>query len=142
MSDSTLSKDPTADPAEHEAYFPSPYSLDAYTAPRTDWKRAFSARVTGASDCRRRSAIRGISSSVPVYSCWVSVKHTSPFGRCCVVQSMPANEGADVLTTTGAGKVGAAGNKCSSPSTRRATNCNRPSSWQYTFLRMLPTINV
>ena len=37
MSDSTLSKDPTADPAEHEAYFPSPYSLDAYTAPRTDF---------------------------------------------------------------------------------------------------------
>lgn len=37
MSDSTLSKDPTADPAEHDAYFPSPYSLDAYTAPRTDF---------------------------------------------------------------------------------------------------------
>ncbi|OLL71766.1 Chaperone protein hchA [Pseudonocardia sp. Ae168_Ps1] len=33
----TLSKEPTPDTAEHEAYFPSPYSLDAYTAPRTDF---------------------------------------------------------------------------------------------------------
>lgn len=32
MSDSTLSKDPTADPAEHDAYFPSPYSLVSTTA--------------------------------------------------------------------------------------------------------------
>jgi molecular chaperone Hsp31 and glyoxalase 3 len=32
-----LSKEPTPDTAEHEAYFPSPYSLDAYTAPRTDF---------------------------------------------------------------------------------------------------------
>lgn len=28
---------PTPDPAEHRAYFPSPYSLDAYTSARTDF---------------------------------------------------------------------------------------------------------
>ncbi|MGW6403592.1 glyoxalase III HchA [Streptomyces sp. NPDC055134] len=32
-----LSKDPTPDPAEDNAYFPSPYSLSQYTAPRTNF---------------------------------------------------------------------------------------------------------
>lgn len=35
--DSTLSREPTPDAAEVHAFFPSPYSLDAYTAPRTDF---------------------------------------------------------------------------------------------------------
>ncbi|MFJ4004722.1 glyoxalase III HchA [Streptomyces sp. NPDC090023] len=38
MSDATdLSKDPAPDPAEDDAYFPSPYSLSKYTAPKTDF---------------------------------------------------------------------------------------------------------
>ncbi|MGA5323010.1 glyoxalase III HchA [Streptomyces seoulensis] len=38
MSDATdLSKDPAPDPAEDNAFFPSPYSLSKYTAPRTDF---------------------------------------------------------------------------------------------------------
>ncbi|WP_026248971.1 DJ-1/PfpI family protein [Streptomyces sp. LaPpAH-108] len=32
-----LSKEPTPDPAEDNAYFPSPYSLSQYTAPKTDF---------------------------------------------------------------------------------------------------------
>ncbi|MFB6674292.1 glyoxalase III HchA [Streptomyces sp. NPDC056390] len=32
-----LSKDPTSDPAEDNAYFPSPYSLSQYTAPKTNF---------------------------------------------------------------------------------------------------------
>ncbi|MFE2583720.1 glyoxalase III HchA [Streptomyces sp. NPDC059378] len=32
-----LSRDPTPDPAEDNAYFPSPYSLSQYTAPKTDF---------------------------------------------------------------------------------------------------------
>ncbi|MFD8675103.1 glyoxalase III HchA [Streptomyces seoulensis] len=37
MSDATeLSKDPAPDPAEDNAFFPSPYSLSKYTAPKTD----------------------------------------------------------------------------------------------------------
>lgn len=38
MSDATdLSKDPAPDPAEDNAFFPSPYSLSKYTAPKTDF---------------------------------------------------------------------------------------------------------
>lgn len=38
MSDATdLSKDPAPDPAEDKAFFPSPYSLSKYTAPKTDF---------------------------------------------------------------------------------------------------------
>lgn len=37
MSDGAPSRTPTADPAERDAYFPSPYSLGQYTAPRTDF---------------------------------------------------------------------------------------------------------
>ncbi|MFG3096851.1 glyoxalase III HchA [Streptomyces sp. NPDC048202] len=38
MSDATdLSKDPAPDPAEDDAFFPSPYSLSKYTAPKTDF---------------------------------------------------------------------------------------------------------
>ncbi|MFD4726008.1 glyoxalase III HchA [Streptomyces seoulensis] len=38
MSDATdLSKDPAPDPAEDDAFFPSPYSLSQYTAPKTDF---------------------------------------------------------------------------------------------------------
>ncbi|MFE5776778.1 glyoxalase III HchA [Brachybacterium sp. NPDC056505] len=39
MSQDTNAQDrtPTADPAELEAYFPSPYSLSQYTAPKTDF---------------------------------------------------------------------------------------------------------
>lgn len=33
----TLSKTPTADPAEHNAFFPSPWSLSQYTSPKTDF---------------------------------------------------------------------------------------------------------
>ncbi|MGW0811705.1 glyoxalase III HchA [Streptomyces viridiviolaceus] len=32
-----LSRDPTPDPAEDNAYFPSPYSLSQYTSPKTDF---------------------------------------------------------------------------------------------------------
>ncbi|MFD9003297.1 glyoxalase III HchA [Streptomyces sp. NPDC059582] len=32
-----LSRDPTPDPAEDNAFFPSPYSLSQYTSPRTDF---------------------------------------------------------------------------------------------------------
>ncbi|MFK4112787.1 glyoxalase III HchA [Streptomyces sp. NPDC002176] len=39
MSDATdLSKDPAPDPAEDNAFFPSPYSLSKYTAPKTDFE--------------------------------------------------------------------------------------------------------
>ncbi|WP_067975462.1 glyoxalase III HchA [Mycolicibacter icosiumassiliensis] len=34
-----LSRDPTPDPAEDNAFFPSPYSLSQYTAPRTDFDK-------------------------------------------------------------------------------------------------------
>jgi len=34
---SDLSREPTPDPAEDNAFFPSPYSLTQYTAPRTDF---------------------------------------------------------------------------------------------------------
>ncbi|MBB2892000.1 glyoxalase III HchA [Flexivirga oryzae] len=34
------SKEPTADPAEHNAFFPSPYSLGQYVPPRTDFDGA------------------------------------------------------------------------------------------------------
>ncbi|TGN73135.1 protein deglycase HchA [Streptomyces bauhiniae] len=38
MSDATdLSKDPAPDPAEDNAFFPSPYSLSKYTSPKTDF---------------------------------------------------------------------------------------------------------
>lgn len=38
MSDATdLSMDPAPDPAEDKAFFPSPYSLSKYTAPKTDF---------------------------------------------------------------------------------------------------------
>ncbi|MFG3048517.1 glyoxalase III HchA [Streptomyces sp. NPDC048241] len=41
MSDATdLSKDPAPDPAEDNAFFPSPYSLSKYTAPKTDFDGA------------------------------------------------------------------------------------------------------
>ncbi|MGV0626394.1 glyoxalase III HchA [Mycolicibacter minnesotensis] len=33
----TLSREPAPDPAEENAFFPSPYSLSQYTAPRTDF---------------------------------------------------------------------------------------------------------
>ncbi|MDR6357600.1 hypothetical protein Q3H58_004271 [Pseudomonas psychrotolerans] len=36
----TLSREPSADPAEHEAFFPSPYSLSLYTSPKTDFAGA------------------------------------------------------------------------------------------------------
>ncbi|MGW4288768.1 glyoxalase III HchA [Streptomyces sp. NPDC004673] len=39
MSDATdLSKDPAPDPAEDNAFFPSPYSLSKYTAPKTNFE--------------------------------------------------------------------------------------------------------
>lgn len=37
MSDTDLSKTPTPDPAEDNAFFPSPYSLSQYTSERTDF---------------------------------------------------------------------------------------------------------
>ncbi len=33
-----LSKEPVRDKAEHNAYFPSEYSLSLYTSPKTDFK--------------------------------------------------------------------------------------------------------
>lgn len=35
-----ISRDPAPDPAEHDAYFPSPYSLTQYTSPKTDFDGA------------------------------------------------------------------------------------------------------
>lgn len=44
----TLSKTPVADAAEYNAFFPSPYSLSQYTAPKTDFDGVkFSAPYTG-----------------------------------------------------------------------------------------------
>lgn len=40
MAEITLSKSPTPDTAEHNAFFPSPYSLHEFTAPRTDLEGA------------------------------------------------------------------------------------------------------
>ncbi|WP_149359521.1 glyoxalase III HchA [Lolliginicoccus suaedae] len=37
MVDTTTDRNPTADPAEHNAFFPSPYSLSQYTAPKTNF---------------------------------------------------------------------------------------------------------
>lgn len=37
MSDKTLSKKPVPDPAEHNAFFPSEYSLSQYVPPKTDF---------------------------------------------------------------------------------------------------------
>ncbi|GAA1809499.1 glyoxalase III HchA [Brevibacterium celere] len=37
MADSAQDRQPTPDPAENNAYFPSPYSLSQYTAPTTDF---------------------------------------------------------------------------------------------------------
>ncbi len=34
-----LSKAPTPDQAEDNAFFPSPYSLSQYTSPKTDFRR-------------------------------------------------------------------------------------------------------
>lgn len=38
----TSSKNPTIDPAEENAFFPSPYSLSQYTAPKTDFDGIYS----------------------------------------------------------------------------------------------------
>jgi molecular chaperone Hsp31 and glyoxalase 3 len=48
MSASTADKSPTVDPAEHEAYFPSRYSLEKYTSAKTDFDGLkFKAPYTG-----------------------------------------------------------------------------------------------